>query len=125
MAKVTLNQVQVTRVFWEGKGAQVVERYTSQGSERTTKYSLFFDEAHNLAEGSVVNVEGLLSATVDEYDKRDGSGKGYAVALKVNKPRVTAVDSPVMSDKVGVAAVTETWPTINPGQALVDDSAPF
>lgn len=124
MAKVTLNQVQVTRVFWEGKGAQVVERYTVQGSERTTKYSLFFDEPHNLAEGSIVNVEGLLSASVDEYDKRDGSGKGYAVALKVNKPRVSGVDSPVMSDKVGTAAVTETWPTVGPG-TQVDDSAPF
>lgn len=124
MAKVTLNQVQVTRVFWEGKGAQVVERYTVQGSERTTKYSLFFDEPHNLAEGSIVNVEGLLSASVDEYDKRDGSGKGYAVALKVNKPRVSNVDSPVMSDKVGAAAVNETWPTVGPG-TQVDDSAPF
>jgi len=124
VAKITLNQVQVTRVFWEGKGAQVVERYVTQGSERTTKYSLFFDEAHNLAEGSVVNVEGLLSASVDEYDKRDGSGKGYSVALKVNKPRVTVVDSPVMSDKVGVAAVTETWATVGPG-TQVDASAPF
>jgi hypothetical protein len=124
VAKVTLNQVQVTRVFWEGKGAQVVERYTSQGSERTTKYSLFFDEAHGLAEGAIVNVEGLLSASVDEYDKRDGSGKGYAVALKINKPRVSNVDSPVMSDKIGVAAVTETWPTVGPG-SQVDDSAPF
>ena len=78
----------------------------------------------NLAEGSVVNVEGLLSASVDEYDKRDGSGKGYSVALKVNKPRVTVVDSPVMSDKVGVAAVTETWPIVGPG-TQVDASAPF
>jgi hypothetical protein len=114
----------VTRVFWEGKGAQVVERYVTQGSERTTKYSLFFDEAHNLAEGSVVNVEGLLSASVDEYDKRDGSGKGYSVALKVNKPKVSKVDTPVTSDKVGVAAVTETWATVGPG-TQVDASAPF
>ena len=118
MAKVTLNQVQVTRVFWEGKGAQVVERYTVQGSERTTKYSLFFDEPHGLADGSIVNVEGLLSASVDEYDKRDGSGKGYAVALKVNEPRVSGVDSPVMSDKVGTAAVrnvADRWPR-HPGR---------
>jgi len=124
VAKVTLNKVHVVRTFWDGKGAQVVEKYNTQGGERTTRYSLFFDEPHNLAEGSIIDVEGLLSASVDEYDKRDGSGKGYAVALKINKPRVSNVDSPVMSDKIGVAAVTETWPTVGPG-TQVDDSAPF
>lgn len=126
MAKVTLNKVQVTRVFWEGKGAQVVESYKTKDGERSTRYSLFFDEPHGLAEGTVIDVEGLLSASVDEYEKRDGSGIGHSVALKLNKPRVSNVDSPVVSDKVGVAAVTETWPTLVPGQATqVDESAPF
>ena len=124
MAKVTLNKVQVTRVFWEGKGAQVVESYKTQAGERSTRYSLFFDDPHGLVEGSVIDVEGLLSASVDEYEKRDGSGVGHSVALKLNKPRVSKVDSPVQSDKVGVAAVTETWPAVNPNEA-VDDSAPF
>ena len=121
MAKVTLNQVQVTRVFWEGKGADVVERYTVQGSERSTKYSLFFDEPHGIVEGSIINVEGLLSAEMREWDK---SPNGYYIAYKINKPRVSGVDSPVMSDKVGTAAVTETWPSVGPG-TQVDDSAPF
>ena len=126
MAKVTLNKVQVTRVFWEGKGAQVVESYKTKDGERSTRYSLFFDEPHGLAEGTVIDVEGLLSASVDEYEKRDGSGIGHSVALKLNKPRVSNVDSPVVSDKVGMAAVTETWPTLVPGQATqVDESAPF
>ena len=126
MAKVTLNKVQVTRVFWEGKGAQVVESYKTKDGERSTRYSLFFDEPHGLAEGTVIDVEGLLSASVDEYEKRDGSGIGHSVALKLNKPRVSNVDSPVVSDKIGVAAVTETWPTLVPGQATqVDESAPF
>jgi hypothetical protein len=124
VAKVTLNKVQVTRVFWEGKGAQVVESYKTQAGERSTRYSLFFDDPHGLVEGSVIDVEGLLSASVDEYEKRDGSGVGHSVALKLNKPRVSKVDSPVQSDKVGVAAVTETWPAVNPNEA-VDDSAPF
>jgi len=126
VAKVTLSKVHVTRVFWDGKGAQVVEKYNTQGGERTTRYALFFDEAHGLAEGSIIDVEGLLSASVDEYEKRDGSGMGHSVALKINKPWVSNVDSPVMSDKVGVAAVTETWPTTAPGTVQqVDDSAPF
>lgn len=124
MAKVTLNKVQVTRVFWDGKGAQVVETYKTQAGERSTRYSLFFDEPHNLPEGAVIDVEGLLSASVDEYQKRDGTGVAHSVALKLNKPRVSNVDSPTQSDKVGTAAVTETWPSVNPN-ALVDDSAPF
>lgn len=125
VAKVTLSKVHVTRVFWDGKGAQVVEKYNVQGTERTTRYAVFFDEPHGLAEGSVINVEGLLSASVDEYDKRDG-GKGYAVALKINEPRVSNVDSPVVSDKIGTAAVNETWPTATPGAGkTMDESAPF
>lgn len=123
MAKISLSKVQVMRVFWEGKGAAVVEKYSTANGDRTTRYSLFFDEPHGLAEGAIIDVEGLLSASVEEYDKREG-GKGHSVALKVNKPRVSNVDSPVASNKVNEAAIMETWPTAVPGQP-VDESAPF
>jgi hypothetical protein len=126
MAKVSLSKVQVMRVFWEGKGAAVVEKYSTANGDKTTKYSLFFDEPHGLLEGAIIDVEGLLSASVDEYDKRDGSGKGYSVALKVNKPRVSNVDLPVPSNKVNEAAILEQWPTATVGSAEpVDTSAPF
>jgi hypothetical protein len=125
MAKVSLTRVQVTRVFWEGKGAAVVEKYTVQGSERTNRYSLFFNEPHGLPEGAIIDVEGLLSSSVEEYTKRDGT-QGHGVSLKLNNPRVSNVDSPEMSDKIGVAAVTETWPSAAPGSVeQVDSSAPF
>jgi hypothetical protein len=125
MAKISLSKVQVMRVFWEGKGAAVVEKYSTANGDRTTRYSLFFDEPHGLPEGAIIDVEGLLSASVEEFDKREG-GKGYSVALKVNKPRVSNVDSPVQSDKINEAAILETWPTAVPGQAQpVDESAPF
>ena len=125
MAKVSLSKVQVMRVFWEGKGAAVVEKYSTANGDRTTRYSLFFDEPHNIPEGAIIDVEGLLSASVEEYDKREG-GKGYSVALKVNKPRVSNVDSPIASNKINEAAILETWPTATPGPAQpVDESAPF
>ena len=124
MAKVTLLNVQVTKVFWDGKAAEVIEKYKTQNGEGTTRYSLWFKEPHNIPEGSLIDVEGLLSASVDEYDKRDGSGKGHSVSLKLNNPKVSSVDSPVSSDKVGVAAITETWPSVGPG-TQVDESAPF
>lgn len=123
MAKVSLNNVQVSRVFWQGKGAQVVETYTTKDGERQTRYALFFDEPHGLSEGSVISVEGLLSATVDEFEKRDGT-TGHAVNFKINKPRVSDVQ-PGSVDKVGHAAVNQVWPQVaTPGQPELD-GAPF
>lgn len=122
MAKVSLNDVQVTRVFWEGKGAQVVEKYTTKNGERETRYALFFDQPHGLQDGQIINVEGLLSANVDEFTKRDGS-TGHAVNLKLNNPQVSKVDA---GDKVGHAAINQVWPSVNgAGQVEPGDGAPF
>jgi len=121
VAKVSLNDVQVSRVFWEGKGAQVVEKYTTRNGERETRYALFFDEPHGLSEGTILSVEGLLSATVDEFTKRDGT-TGHAVNLKLNSPRVFNVDAP----KVGHAAVNQVWPDVaGAGEVEIGDGAPF
>jgi hypothetical protein len=122
VAKVSLNDVQVARVFWDGKGAQVVEKYTTKNGERETRYALFFDQPHGLTEGSLISVEGLLSATVDEFTKRDGS-TGHAVNLKLNSPRVSNVQAP---EKVGHAAVNQVWPDVaGTGQVEPSDGAPF
>ena len=125
MAKVSLSNVQVSRVFWQGKGAQVIETFTTRDGERQSRYALFFDEPHGLAEGSIISVEGLLSASVDEYQKRDGS-TGHAVNLKINKPTVSNVE-PGSVDKVGHAAVNAVWPGVNgPGKVEpVAENAPF
>lgn len=123
MAKVSLSKVQVSRVFWQGKGAQVIETYSTRDGERQTRYALFFDEPHGLTEGSIISVEGLLSATVDEYQKRDGT-TGHAVNLKINKPTVSNVE-PGSLDKVGEDAVTQVWPqAATPGQPELN-GAPF
>ena len=92
MAKVVLQNVHVGRVFdvrGSTSGASVEERYQDRnGNDRVTRYALFFDEAHGLNVGDVINVEGLLSASVDNYVKQDGSA-GQSVSLKVNKPKVS------------------------------------
>jgi hypothetical protein len=122
VAKVSLSDVQVARVFWEGKGAQVVEKYTTKNGERETRYALFFDQPHGLTEGSIISVEGLLSAVVDEFTKRDGT-TGHAVSLKLNSPRVSNVQAP---EKTGHAAVNQVWPDVaGPGQVEPVDGAPF
>lgn len=120
MARVVIENALVERVFWEGKGAAVVEKYKVQGQDRSRRWSLFFDEPHGLQEGLVVDVQGLFSDKPETYVKKDGS-MGVSSNLTINKPTITGG---AISDKVGVAAVNETWPTVTPGGA-VDESAPF
>jgi len=122
VAKVSLSDVQVTRVFWEGKGAQVVEKYTTKNGERETRYALFFDQPHGLQDGQIISVDGLLSANVDEFTKRDGS-IGHAVNLKLNNPQVSKVDA---GEKLGHAAINQVWPSVaSAGVVEPGDGAPF
>ena len=126
MAKISLHKVQVTRVFWDGKGAEVSEKYKARGMDFTDRYSCFFDEPHNLPEGAIISVEGLLGLKIDEYTytKKDGT-QAQTIARTINDPKVTANDSPA-SDKTGPAAIVEQWPTATIGQGKpVDESAPF
>lgn len=127
MAKIILSNVEVNRIFWEGKGASVVEKYTSRGEQKQTRYALFFNEPHGLAEGDVVSAEGLLSASIDEYTKQDGT-IGRSVALKLNNPQLIGEKGRVPApEKTQEAAIMETWPTATIGQAqdVADESAPF
>lgn len=123
MAIITLRDVQVTRVFWEGKGAQVLERYKTQYGDKEQRYSIFFDEPHGLAEGTIITVDGVLGVKIDEYENKQGEKK-QGIAITVNKPQIKKVDSPVQAEKTGHAAVNQVWDTATPGQ-VVDASAPF
>lgn len=123
MAIITLRDVQVTRVFWEGKGAQVLERYKTQYGDKEQRYSIFFDEPHGLAEGTIITLDGVLGVKIDEYENKQGEKK-QSIAITVNKPQIKKVDSPVQAEKTGHAAVNQVWDTATPGQ-VVDASAPF
>jgi len=123
MAKVFIENALVDRVFWEGRGAAVVEKYKVKGQDITRRWSLFFDEPHGLQEGVVVDVQGLFSDKPETYTKKDGT-TGVSSNLTVNKPTVKMSATQPVSDKVGHAAVTEVWPTVAPGGS-VDESAPF
>jgi hypothetical protein len=123
MAKVSIENAMVERVFWEGKGAAVVEKYTVQGQERNRRWSLFFDEPHGLQEGVVLSVQGLFSDKPEAYEKKDGT-TGVSSNLTVNKPVIQISEPSQVSNKIGAAAITEVWPSATPGKA-VDESAPF
>lgn len=121
MAKVVVENALVERVFWEGKGAAVAESFTVQGSERTRRWSIFFDQPHNLQEGQVITVQGLFSDKPETYQKKDGT-LGVSSNLTINKPTVQGGQAP--TNKVGVAAANEIWPSATPGE-VVNESAPF
>jgi hypothetical protein len=63
-----------------------------------------------------VTVEGRITGT-NVFQKRDGSS-GFSI--KVRGTSITPA-----SDKVNEAAVNTVWPTVNPGQGKIEESAPF
>ena len=123
MSKIVIENALVERVFWEGKGAAVSEKYKVQGQDRSRRWSLFFDEPHGLTEGVIVDVQGLFSDKPETYTKKDGT-TGVSSNLTVNKPTVRIVGTQPPSDKIGHAAMSEVWPSVQAGEA-VNESAPF
>ena len=90
MAIVSLKDVKVGRVFFEGKGAEFVEEFqTRSGETGTKKYSAFFDEPHGLSVGDTGNVSGLLSVKASLWEREDGDALPVA-DIVLNSPRFEA-----------------------------------
>lgn len=82
----------VNRVFFEGKGASVVETFQKRdGTEGNSYYTAFFDAPHGLEEGAEGKFSGLLSVKAREYEK-DGEIKHTADAV-LNSARFEAAES--------------------------------
>jgi len=87
MAYVTVKG-SVTRTFFEGRGAEVTEKFKRRdGSDGSTRWSIFFDEPHGLSEGDVVEVSGMHGDKVDEWQNRDGETV-HSVKRTLNKARL-------------------------------------
>src|SRR5690348_3238938 len=55
MATTTV-EGKIDRVFYDGKGAEIVETFTISGKEATKRWAAFFDQPHGLPVGSSVKV---------------------------------------------------------------------
>lgn len=116
MSEVLVHGV-VGRVFFDGKGASVEERYKSKnGDDRVQRWSCWFQLPHGLVQGDQVSVRGLLSAKVDEFTNQQGELKRF-VGLSINN----AVASPDTRPKSVDDKMTD-WRDAAPAPATFDDA---
>lgn len=83
MAIINIRNAEVTRTFFNGKGAGLKETFKLRdGGEGVKYYSAFFEEEHGLSEGDVGNFSGLLGTKVSEYtDKQGETRQGVDITL--------------------------------------------
>lgn len=92
MAIAKLANVKVSRVFYNGLGAEFVESFqTRSGETAEKKYSAFFDSPHGLSEGDVGNASGLLSVKARLWE-RDGEAPVPMADIVLNSTRFEATD---------------------------------
>lgn len=82
----------VSRVFYEGKGAEVVETFTVRGKEITKRWTVWFEAAHGLREGEVVKVSGIHGDEVDSWEK-DGQER-HSVKRSLSRARILVASAP-------------------------------
>ena len=87
MASITVTGT-ATRSFYDGKGLEVSESYKNkQGETKTRKYTVWFNEPHNIQDGASIKVEGLLSAEIESFTTKEGEDRQF-VKLTVNNPTI-------------------------------------
>lgn len=78
----------VGRVFFEGKGAEIVEEFTVKGTQMSKRWTAWFDAPHGLTEGTVVKVSGLHSDELNEWQDKDSGETKRSVKRSLNKARI-------------------------------------
>lgn len=106
MAFVTVSG-RVNRVFFNGRGAEVIESFQVKGQTVQKRWTAWFEEAPNLSEGTDVELTGLHSDELNSWEK-DGETK-YSVKRSLNKARVkSSSDRPPVEPSV---EVPPAWPS--------------
>lgn len=111
MAIVKVNG-SISRTFFDGKGAEVVESWQQNGETRTKRWAAFFDQPHGLSEGDQVEVSGMHGDKVDEWEK-DGQTM-HTVKRTLNKARIATREA--TSDPAAPTA-GEGWATTAPADS--------
>lgn len=107
----------VERTFFDGRGAEVVERFTVKGREITKRWTCWFDAEHGLIVGDSVKVSGLHGDELNTWEK-DGETK-HSVKRSINKARVDGNTSQTPPAPAG-----DVWGAPE-GGGFDDGSVPF
>ena len=78
----------VGRVFFDGKGAEIVEEFTVRGEQVKKRWAAFFDAPHGLSEGASVKVSGMHGDKIDEWPDKETQQTRRAVKRTLNKARI-------------------------------------
>jgi hypothetical protein len=90
----------ISRVFYEGKGIEVIESYETKSGETIDKrYTVWLKAPTTLDVGDTVQVEGLFSAQIEKWVNQDGTPKlnqegqpGQTLKLIINNPLVVPAE---------------------------------
>lgn len=87
MALTYIKNGLVEKAFSGGRGYAVSETFKKQdGTDGKQRFKVWFDEPVSIAEGSRVDVSGVLSAKVVEFDGNNGPAQ--IAELSLNKARL-------------------------------------
>ena len=111
MAEVRIEDGKITRVFHEGRGAEVTESWLSRTGEPVSqRWAAWFEAPHGLSEGDTVTVVGRVGVKVEEWKDKQEQVR-HSAKLSLNDARIIGEPGSAASS----SGVTEPW----------DDSAPF
>jgi hypothetical protein len=82
----------ISRVFYEGKGIELTEAYTTKGGETINKrYTVWLKTPTTWDVGEELQVEGLYSAEIDNWTNKEGEAK-QSIKVSINNPYITPSD---------------------------------
>jgi hypothetical protein len=82
----------ISRVFYEGKGIELTEAFTTKAGETINKrYTVWLKSPTTFDIGDELTVEGLYSSEIDNWTNKEGEAK-QSIKVSINNPNITPSD---------------------------------
>jgi hypothetical protein len=82
----------ISRVFYEGKGIELVESFQSKAGETINKrYTVWLAQPTTFEVGDTLQVEGLYSSEIDNWTNKEGEAK-QSIKVSINNPKVVPAE---------------------------------
>lgn len=125
MASIIIRNAKVER-FIGRKGFSCSTSYTTKdGSEKKEYFTVWSDDLNHISEGQHIDIRGLISARIEEWEDKQSGELRRKAAIHVNQPKITP---PKSEDYAGYdegravqAQLTDVWPEAKP----ITEEAPF